>query len=109
MKEVKQLLEVTVDELNLELQTVVFVDDLRIFCEKYKLPEELIEEKFLFNDNLPERINRTIFTKQPLSKEFLVKHMGKYKKDWLSVNPFCSQDLIDEITMIEKLTENDSM
>jgi hypothetical protein len=104
---VKELKELTDEQLEVELKCAVFIDDVRILCETVKLPENVIEEKFISNDNLPNRIIRTIFANQPLSQKFLMKHMDLYDYNWLLSNShICeNKDLLDSIKVAKKLTE----
>jgi hypothetical protein len=105
MNEKKELIELSAEDLEVELKTLVFIDDVKIFCEKYKVPENIIEEKFLTNENLPKRIVRTIFTNKPLSKEFLAKYREHYDIDLLASNPHIDKETIEQLRVIEKLTE----
>ena len=88
----KELIELSEEQLDIELKTAVFIDDLKIICEKYKLPENIIESRFLSNKDLPKRIARAIFINQPLSKSFLVKNVDSYDSHLLTTNPRISKE-----------------
>jgi hypothetical protein len=106
---VKELKELADEQLELELKCAIFIDDVRILCETVKLPEHIIEERFIGNENLPIRIVRTIFMNQPLSREFLMKHLEIYDYDWVLSNQYLREDkdLLDGIRVAKKLTEED--
>lgn len=112
MKEKKELVELTDEQLDIELKSAIFFDDVRIVCEKFKLPETLIEEKFLKEDFLQEHpskrkiILRSIFSSQSLSRQFLVKHEGMYEDVWLAINPNLSKELLEDLKVIQRLTNS---
>jgi hypothetical protein len=102
------LIEKTDEQLELELKTSLFLDDVRMLCEKLKLSETFIEKHFIGNERIPEKIFKTIFSKQPLSKGFLVKHRDLYNDKWLMVNPYLknNKELFEDLKLIDKLTNN---
>ncbi len=106
---VQELKELTDEELDVELKCAVFIDDVRHLCSTVKLPESVIEEKFVGNENMPLRIVRTIFCHQPLSQKFLMKYINLFHYNWLLSNPYLceNQELLDGIRVVKKMTEEE--
>jgi hypothetical protein len=103
MEKGKVLIELSDEQFQMELKAVLFLDDLRVFCEKFKLPETFMEERIMTRDDLPKRILRTIFQNQPLSLQFLTKHIEKYDHNWLFSNKNIERELIDDLKIVKRL------
>ncbi len=105
---VGDLKELTEEELEVELKCAIFLDDVRQLCQTVKLPEHIIEERFMNNENLPTRILRTIFCNQPLSQQFIMKYLDLISYNWIILNPYLceNKDLLDGVKVAKKLTED---